>query len=156
MTKHPPLPEQNIATGPGVYEFVTWRTVTYLTGKDVKNMEIFELAPTEIKLNKDKNLLSVTFEDGEKFEFTSEYLRVMSPSAEVQGHSPEQRKTVPGKMNVKITAIDPVGHYAIVLKFDDGHDTGVYSWKHLYQIGKNRDFLWERYIRELEEQGLSR
>jgi len=119
-------------------------------------MQIFELEPTDIKLNKDKNQLSVTFEDGKAFEFSSEYLRVMSPSAEVQGHSPEQRKTVPGKQNVKITGIEEVGLYAICLTFDDGHDTGVYSWKHLYEIGKNKGFYWDRYIKELEEQSLSR
>ena len=119
-------------------------------------MQIFELEPTEIKLNKDKDQLNVTFDDGEKFEFSAEYLRVMSPSAEVQGHAPDQRKTVPGKKSVKITGIEEVGLYAICLTFDDGHDTGVYSWKHLYEIGKNKDFYWDRYIRELEEQGLSR
>ncbi len=119
-------------------------------------MEIFELQPTEIKLNKARDQLTVAFDDDKTFEFSSEYLRVMSPSAEVQGHSPEQRKTVPGKKNVKVSNIEPVGHYAVTLTFDDGHDTGVYSWKHLYQIGENKEFLWDRYIRELEEQGLSR
>ena len=119
-------------------------------------VEIFELQPTEIKLNKDKDQLMVAFEDGENFEFTAEYLRVMSPSAEVQGHAPDQRKTVPGKRSVKISNIDTVGHYAVTLIFDDGHDSGVYSWKHLYEIGKNKDYLWERYVLELEEQGMSR
>ena len=77
-------------------------------------MEVFELEPSEIKLNKEKNQLTVVFEDGDDtFEFSTEYLRVMSPSAEVQGHAPDQRKTVPGKKNVKITAIDSVGHYAV-------------------------------------------
>ena len=119
-------------------------------------MQIFELEPTEIKLSKDKDQLTVSFEDDSNFDFSAEYLRVMSPSAEVQGHAPDQRKTVPGKKNVKITGIEEVGHYAVTLTFDDGHDTGVYSWKHLYEIGKNKDFLWDRYIKELEEQGLSR
>jgi DUF971 family protein len=119
-------------------------------------MKVFELEPTEIKLSKDKKLLTVVFDDGKAFEFTAEYLRVMSPSAEVQGHSPEQRKTVPGKQHVKITDIEPVGHYAVKLTFDDGHDTGVYSWKHFYEIGENQGFLWERYLRELIEKGLSR
>lgn len=119
-------------------------------------MEIFELEPTEIKLNKEKDFLTVTFEDDKVFEFTAEYLRVMSPSAEVQGHSPEQRKTIPGKKNVKISKIEPVGHYAVQIDFDDGHDTGVYSWKHLYEIGENQTFLWDRYLRELGEQGKSR
>jgi len=119
-------------------------------------MQVFELQPTEIKLNKDKNNLSVAFDDGETYEFTSEFLRVMSPSAEVQGHSPDQRKTVPGKKNVRITDIEPVVHYAVKITFDDGHDTGVYSWKHFYQIGENQSFLWKRYIDELAEQGKSR
>jgi DUF971 family protein len=119
-------------------------------------MEVFELEPEEIKLNKEKNLLTVSFGEEGTFEFSTEYLRVMSPSAEVQGHAPDQRKTVPGKKNVKISGIDPVGHYAVTLTFDDGHDTGVYSWKHFYEIGKNKELLWDRYIRELEEQKLSR
>ncbi len=119
-------------------------------------MQVFELEPTEIKINKDKDHMTVVFENEDTFEFSSEYLRVMSPSAEVQGHAPDQRKTIPGKKNVKITGIEEVGHYAVTLTFDDGHDTGVYSWKHLYEIGKNKDFLWNRYINELEEQGLSR
>ncbi len=119
-------------------------------------MQVFELEPTEIKLNKAKDQLNVAFDDGKNFEFSTEYLRIMSPSAEVQGHSPDQRKTVPGKQNVKITGIEEVGLYAICLTFDDGHDTGVYSWKHLYEIGKNKEFYWERYIKELEDQGLSR
>lgn len=119
-------------------------------------MKIFELQPTELKLNKEKDHLTVAFDDGKTFEFSTEYLRVMSPSAEVQGHAPDQRKTVPGKKNVKISGIETVGHYAVTLTFDDGHDTGVYSWKHLYQIGDNQKFLWDRYIKELEEQGLSR
>jgi DUF971 family protein len=124
--------------------------------KEFSNMTPFDKTPTEIRLNKDKNNLAVAFDDGEVFEFTAEYLRVMSPSAEVQGHSPDQRKTVPGKKNVKISNIEPVGHYAIKITFDDGHDTGVYSWKHLYEIGQQKEFLWDRYIRELEEQGKSR
>ena len=119
-------------------------------------MQVFELEPTEIKLNKDKDLLTVAFEDDSIFEFSTEYLRVMSPSAEVQGHAPDQRKTVPGKKSVKVTAIEEVGLYAICLTFSDGHDTGVFSWKHLYEIGKNKDYLWGRYITEIEEQGLSR
>ena len=119
-------------------------------------MQVFELEPSEIKLNKSKDQLTVIFENEDRFEFSSEYLRVMSPSAEVQGHAPDQRKTVPGKKSVKISDIEAVGHYAVTLTFDDGHDTGVYSWKHLYEIGKNKDFLWDRYINELQEQGLSR
>ena len=119
-------------------------------------MEVFELQPTEIKLNKSKDQLTVAFDDEKIFEFSSEYLRVMSPSAEVQGHAPDQRKTIPGKKNVRISNIETVGHYAVTLTFDDGHATGVYSWKHLYEIGSNKDFLWDRYVRELEEQNLSR
>ena len=84
-------------------------------------MEVFELQPTEIKLNKSKDQLTVAFDDEKIFEFSSEYLRVMSPSAEVQGHAPDQRKTIPGKKNVRISNIETVGHYAVTLTFDDGH-----------------------------------
>jgi len=131
-------------------------TSTAQAYKDERKMELFDKQPTELKLNKDKNNLKVTYDDGKLFDFSTEYLRVMSPSAEVQGHSPDQRKTVPGKKSVTITNIEPVGHYAVKITFDDGHDTGVYSWKHLYEIGENRDFLWDRYISELEEHGKSR
>lgn len=119
-------------------------------------MEIFESVPTEIRVNKDKDNLDIEFDTGDKFSFTAEFLRVMSPSAEVRGHSPDQKKTVPGKKNVKIATIEEVGHYAIKIVFDDGHDTGIYSWKHLHEIGEEQEGLWMAYLEELAEKGLSR
>ncbi len=92
--------------------------------------------PTEIRLMKDKRTLCVSFEDGSHFHLAAEYLRVESPSAEVKGHSPAERKTVPGKRNVTISAIDPVGNYAVKLKFDDGHDTGLFTWDYLHELGQ--------------------
>ena len=118
--------------------------------------EAFELEPTEIRVNKDKDRLTITFDDGKTFEFTAEFLRVTSPSAEVQGHSEAERKTVPGKKNVKITKLEEVGLYGIKIIFDDGHDTGIYSWRHLYDTGIRHDEYWNRYIEELQAKGLSR
>ena len=86
----------------------------------------------------------------------AELLRVMSPSAEVQGHSPEQRQTVPGKRNVGIMSVDPVGNYAVRITFDDMHATGLYSWAYLHRLGTNRDTLWQDYLDELQQKGLSR
>lgn len=112
--------------------------------------------PTEIRLSKDKQTLTVAFDDGASFAFPAEYLRVLSPSAEVQGHSPDQRQTVGGKINVCIMQIHPIGNYAIRLEFDDLHSTGIYSWDYLYRIGQDRDALWATYLEELAEKGLAR
>lgn len=112
--------------------------------------------PTEIKLRKADKALVVSFDNGEAFTLSAEYLRVESPSAEVQGHSPSQRKTVPGKRYVGIDNVEPVGHYAVRLLFNDGHDTGIYSWTYLYELGREFDTRWERYLAALDEQGLSR
>ncbi|MCT8971083.1 DUF971 domain-containing protein [Microbaculum marinisediminis] len=112
--------------------------------------------PTEIRLSKDKRTLTVTFEDGESFALSAEMLRVLSPSAEVQGHSPDQRQTVPGKKNVGVMQIHPIGNYAVRLEFDDLHSTGIYSWTYLYELGKNHDALWAAYLEELAEKGLDR
>ncbi|HEX2256410.1 MAG TPA: DUF971 domain-containing protein [Afifellaceae bacterium] len=112
--------------------------------------------PTEIRLKKDRRALVVSFDTGESYELAAEYLRVASPSAEVQGHSPEQRQTVPGKSNVGIMKIEPVGNYAVKLHFDDLHDTGIYSWSYLRQLGAEREERWAQYLAELEEKGLSR
>ena len=90
--------------------------------------------PTEIRLTKDKRSLHVAFDDGASFELPAEYLRVTSPSAEVQGHSPSERKTVPGKRNVEIIGIEPVGNYAVRLRFDDMHDTGIFGWDYLHEL----------------------
>ena len=112
--------------------------------------------PTEIRLAKDKKSLTVAFSDGESHDYTAEYLRIVSPSAEVQGHSPSQRQTIPGKRNIEIMKIEPVGNYAIRLTFTDLHDSGIYSWDYLSQIARDHDFLWGRYKQEMEEKGLSR
>ena len=112
--------------------------------------------PTELRLRKDRKALTVTFEDGESFELSAEYLRVRSPSAEVQGHSPDERKTVPGKRNVAILEVSPVGNYAVRLTFDDLHSTGIFSWDYLLELGRNRDRKWQDYVDELASKGLSR
>lgn len=100
--------------------------------------------------------LVVAFEDGNRFELSFEYLRVNSPSAEVKGHGPGQEVLQTGKENVRVTAIEPVGHYAIRLVFDDGHDTGLYTWKYLYELGAERQRNWQAYLDRLEAAGYAR
>jgi DUF971 family protein len=112
--------------------------------------------PTEIRVQKDRGSMVVAFEDGTRFTLTAEYLRVESPSAEVQGHSPDERKTVPGKRNVKILEVHPVGNYAVRLVFDDLHSTGIYSWDYLHELGRDHAKRFARYMDELETKGLSR
>jgi DUF971 family protein len=112
--------------------------------------------PTEIRLRKDRRALGVTFDDGSAYELPAEMLRVLSPSAEVQGHSPEQRKTVPGMRNVAIRAVEPVGNYAVRLLFSDGHSTGIFTWDYLAKLGRERESLWAAYLGELAAKGLSR
>ncbi|BCG88434.1 hypothetical protein MesoLj113c_45440 [Mesorhizobium sp. 113-3-9] len=113
-------------------------------------------APKELRVSKDRKLLSVTFPNQQPFELPAELLRVASPSAEVQGHSPEQRVTVPGKRNVAILKIEPVGNYAVRITFDDFHDTGIFTWNYLHTLGHERDERWNAYLAELAEKGLSR
>lgn len=105
--------------------------------------------PVEIKLHQASRRLEVRFEDGAAFELPCELLRVYSPSAEVRGHGPGQETLVTGKSGVNITAIEPVGHYAVRLVFDDGHDTGLYSWEYLYELGSERDRLLDEYRRRV-------
>jgi DUF971 family protein len=112
--------------------------------------------PTEIRLSPDKRILTVTFDDGARYALSAEYLRVTSPSAEVQGHSKAQRQTVPGKIDVAIASIHPVGNYAVRLGFDDGHDTGLFTWTYLSELGREQEKLWAGYLAELQEKGLSR
>ena len=112
--------------------------------------------PTELRLAKDGSTVTASFDTGETFPFTAEYLRVLSPSAEVQGHSPDQKKTVSGKERVAVIRIEPVGNYAVKLVFDDMHDTGLYSWSYLLKLGRERESLWAGYLAELAEKGLSR
>ncbi len=112
--------------------------------------------PTELRLHKDRKTLSVSFDGGERFDLAAEYLRVKSPSAEVQGHSAEERKTVPGKRNVMILEVLPVGNYAVRLVFDDMHSTGIYGWEYLRDLGRDHDHYWQDYLDELAGQNLSR
>ena len=112
--------------------------------------------PTELRLAKDKRSLQVTFDDGTTFDLPAEYLRVTSPSAEVQGHSPAERKTVPGKRNVEIVGVQPVGNYAVKLVFDDMHDSGIYGWDYLYRLGAEQGGMWQAYLDELAAKGLTR
>jgi DUF971 family protein len=112
--------------------------------------------PTELRLSKDGRSLRVSFEDGAAFDLPAEYLRVASPSAEVQGHSPSERKTVPGKRNVAIVGVEPVGNYAVKLRFDDMHDTGIFGWDYLYELGAGHGERWQNYLSELAAKGLSR
>ena len=111
--------------------------------------------PNEIRLSSDRRLLTVAFADG-SFSLTAELLRVESPSAEVQGHDPSEKRIVSGKRGVTIAAIEPVGNYAIRLIFDDGHDTGIYSWDVLARLARERDRLWADYLAALEAHGLAR
>ena len=101
--------------------------------------------PTELRLRTTSRLLQVTFDDGTTFELPFEYLRTHSPSAEVQGHGPGQAVLVTGKGTVGIRAVEPIGQYAVKLVFDDGHDTGLYTWKYLYELGRDRESNWQRY-----------
>jgi DUF971 family protein len=112
--------------------------------------------PTEIRLKKDRRGLAIRFDDGEAFDLPAEYLRVLSPSAEVQGHSKEQRVTVGGKIDVAVTAVDPVGNYAVRLTFSDGHNSGLFSWSYLRKLGQERAVLWSEYLAELKARGLDR
>jgi DUF971 family protein len=112
--------------------------------------------PKELRVAKDRRMLTVTFADGGTFELPAEMLRVLSPSAEVQGHSPAERVTVPGKRNVAIAGVEPVGNYAIRIRFDDGHDTGIFTWGYLLELGREKEARWQAYLDELEAAGLSR
>jgi len=115
-----------------------------------------DIWPTELRLRKDRRNLAVSFDNGESFELPAEYLRVKSPSAEVQGHSPDERKTVPGKKNVMLLEVLPVSNYAVRLVFDDMHSTGIYSWAYLAEVGRNQARYWQDYLDELAAKGMKR
>ena len=110
--------------------------------------------PTEIKLRRKSRVVEVNFDDGRRFELPFEYLRVYSPSAEVRGHGPGQETLQLGKHTVGIRAVEPVGRYAVRLVFDDGHDTGIYTWKYLLELGQTRAEKWQRYLDRLAKLGL--
>jgi DUF971 family protein len=112
--------------------------------------------PTELRLHKDRKTLTVAFDSGETFDLAAEYLRVKSPSAEVQGHSPDERKTVGGKKHVAVLEVNQIGNYAVRLVFDDMHSTGIYSWDYLLELGQNRDAYWQDYLDDLAAKGLAR
>jgi DUF971 family protein len=112
--------------------------------------------PTGLTLHKASHVLEVAFDSGEVFRLPAEYLRVNSPSAEVQGHGPGQKVLVAGKRDVNIAAIEPIGHYAVLLRFDDGHDTGIFSWTTLHDLGVAQDTEWPKYLAAIEAAGLSR
>ena len=112
--------------------------------------------PTEIKLKRAERVLEVAFDDGTRFALPAEYLRVESPSAEVQGHGPGQKVLVPGRREVGIMRVEPVGHYAIRIAFDDLHDSGIYSWAYLHQLGREQAERWAEYERALAAKGLTR
>jgi len=113
-------------------------------------------APSELRVSKDRKQLTVAFSDEEPIVLSAEMLRVLSPSAEVQGHSPEQRVTVPGKRDVTISRIEPVGNYAVRITFDDFHNSGIYTWDYLHTLGREKEERWQSYLDELAAKGLSR
>ncbi len=115
-----------------------------------------ERFPTEIKLHQKSRVLEIVFSDGRQFRFPYELLRVYSPSAEVRGHGPGQEVLQTGKREVDIRALEPVGSYAVQPAFSDGHDTGIYSWDYLYELGENQDALWQAYLERLTAAGASR
>ncbi len=112
--------------------------------------------PVELRLKKTEKLLEISFDDGSMFSLPAEYLRVESPSAEVQGHGPGQKTLVPGRAYVGIIGLEPVGNYAVRIIFDDLHDTGIYSWSYLHQLGVEHDKRWRAYVDGLAANGLSR
>lgn len=112
--------------------------------------------PTELRVDRERTALTIIFDTGESFILPAEFLRVESPSAEVQGHSAAQKQIVSGKRQVKIEALEPVGNYATRIRFDDGHDTGLYSWDYLYELGRDRDTKWAAYLSDLRRMGRKR
>ncbi len=114
------------------------------------------MQPTKLTVRKDKKSLEIAFGDTEVYELTAEMLRVLSPSAEVQGHSPEQRKTIGGKQNIQIMQMEPVGNYAVRITFDDMHNTGIFSWVYFQDLGQNKEERWAEYLAELKEKGMVR
>ena len=112
--------------------------------------------PTEIRLNKAEKALEVDFDDGRSFRFPAEFLRVESPSAEVKGHGPGQRTLVAGRRHVGIMEVEAIGNYAVRIVFDDLHDTGIYSWQYLRELGERQDELWQAYLANLEAAGMAR
>jgi len=126
-----------------------------MTGSATK-APIDKVWPRELVYNRAEKVLHVHFDDGASFDLPAEYLRTQSPSAEVQGHSEAQRKTVGGKRNVAIAGTEAVGNYAVRLLFDDGHSTGIFSWSYLHELGSEKEKRWNSYLQELTAKGLRR
>jgi DUF971 family protein len=115
-----------------------------------------EIWPNELKVSPDRRVLTIVFDNGESFSLPAEMLRVLSPSAEVQGHGPGQKITVPGKRHVQIAQMVATGNYAVRIAFDDGHDTGIFTWKYLRELGQKGDEVFAGYLHDLEAKGLTR
>ena len=145
-----------VATNPDSPHAQIFRDIAAKAWAEVESASGRGLKPPRLDISPNRDALKVTFEGGESHELSAEMLRVMSPSAEVQGHSPEQRVTVARKRNVKIKELRPVGNYAVRIVFDDGHDTGLYTWAYLAQLGREKNKRWAGYLGELEQKGLSR
>ncbi|GGA54887.1 hypothetical protein GCM10011385_05600 [Nitratireductor aestuarii] len=128
--------------------------VRFRTG-DLKDCTIVK-TPSELRVSKERDALTVTFPGNEPVRLSAEMLRVLSPSAEVQGHSPDQRVLVVGKENVTISNLEPIGHYAVRIVFSDGHSTGLFTWSYLEELAQKRNQLWADYLRELQEKGYNR
>jgi DUF971 family protein len=122
----------------------------------MKVMNMAEHRPTAIRVSTDRQTMTVTFSDGPTFALSAEMLRVMSPSAEVQGHGPSQKVTVPGKRDVMIISVQPSGNYAVRIGFDDMHDSGIYTWTYLRELGENAEILFAKYEEELAAKGMNR
>ena len=122
----------------------------------MENDSVTKSKPLEIRVKEKEKVLEVDFDDGASFNLPAELLRVESPSADVQGHGPGQKKTISGRRHVGIIGVEQVGNYAIRITFDDMHDTGIFSWETLYNFGVKQHELWENYLRDLEKLGLSR
>jgi ATP-binding protein involved in chromosome partitioning len=144
------------ATDPDGPHAETYRAIAARTWEELKSAKEIAVKPPQLALSPDGEALTVTFACGTKYELPAELLRVMSPSAEVQGHSPDQRVTVAGKRHVKIKDLRPVGAYAVRIAFDDGHDTGLFTWTYLQQLGREKEARWSAYLAELESKGLAR
>jgi ATP-binding protein involved in chromosome partitioning len=144
------------ATDPDSAHAKTYREIAAKTWAELQSAQEIATKPPRLGISPGGETLTVTFACGTTYELSAELLRVMSPSAEVQGHSPDQRVTVAGKRKVKIKDLRPVGAYAVRLEFDDGHDTGLFTWTYLQQLGREKDVRWQQYLAELEQKGLSR
>jgi ATP-binding protein involved in chromosome partitioning len=145
-----------VASRPDSREAQVYKEIAARAWEELQQGADVRLKPPRLDISADKSELSVAFEGEKPFTLSAEMLRVMSPSAEVQGHSPEQRVTVARKKNVKIKELRPVGNYAVRIVFDDGHDTGLFAWSYLQQLDRERETRWAEYLSALAQKGLSR